>query len=170
MLFRSGIGSTAHLAGELFKTMAGVDMLHVPYKGGLPAITDLLGGQVSIYFPVLPSVVQLTKAGRLRLIAVTGSKRTAAMPDTPTVAETGLPGFEAINWFGIMAPAGLPPEIVTRLNAELHKVLQAPDVKERLSGLAYDLQPSTPQEFATLLRNETEKWAKEVKASGARAD
>ena len=165
-----GIGSSAHLAGELFKIMAGIDMLHIPYKGGQPAIADLLAGQVSIYIPVLPSVVQLTKAGRLRLLAVTGAKRSSAMPDVPTVAESGLPGFEASNWFGLMAPAGTPPEIVTRLNAEAAKALQAPEVREKLAALGFEIQSSTPQEFTALLKSETEKWAKVIKASGARAE
>jgi tripartite-type tricarboxylate transporter receptor subunit TctC len=165
-----GIGSSAHLAGELFKTMAGVDMLHVPYKGGLPAIADLLAGQVSIYYPVVPSVVQLSRAGRLRLIAITGAKRVTALPDTPTVHESGLPGFDATNWFGAMAPAATPPEVVSKLNTELIKVIQTPEVRDRLIPLAYDLQSSTPQEFSSLLKSETEKWAKVVKASGARAD
>ena len=165
-----GVGSSGHLAGELFKTMAGVDMLHVPYKGGGPAIADLLAGQVSIYFPVVPSVVQLSKSGRLRLIAITGAKRATALPDTPTVMESGLPGFEATNWFGVMAPAGVAPDIVSKLNTETIKVLQTPEVRERLLALAYDLQTSTPQEFSALLKNETAKWAKVVKASGAKAD
>ena len=165
-----GVGSSAHLAGELFKIMAGVDMLHIPYKGGQPAIADLLAGQVSIYIPVLPSVVQLVKADRLRLLAVTGARRSSAMPDVPTVAESGLPGFEASNWFGLMAPAGTPPEIVTRLNAEAAKALQAPDVREKLAGLGFEIQSSTPQEFTALLKSETEKWAKVIKASGARAE
>ena len=165
-----GIGSSAHLAGELFKIMAGVDLLHIPYKGGQPAIADLLAGQVSIYIPVLPSVVQLTKAGRLRLLAVTGAKRSSAMPDVPTVAESGLPGFEAINWFGLMAPAGTPREIVDRLHAETAKALQDPEVRQKLAGLGVEIQPGTPQEFTALLRSETEKWAKVVKASGARAE
>ena len=165
-----GVGSSAHLAGELFKIMAGVDMLHIPYKGGQPAIADLLAGQVSIYIPVLPSVVQLVKADRLRLLAVTGAKRSSAMPDVPTVAESGLPGFEASNWFGLMAPAGTPPEIVARLNAEAAKALQAPDVREKLAALGFEIQSSTPQEFTTLLKSETEKWAKVIKASGARAE
>ncbi len=165
-----GVGSSAHLAGELFKTMAGVDMLHVPYKGGLPAITDVLAGQVSLYFPVVPSVVQLSRAGRLRLLAITGAKRASALPETPTVHESGLPGFEATNWFGVMAPAATPPDVVNKLNTELIKVLQTPDIRERLLSLAYDLQSSTPQEFSALLKTETEKWAKVVKASGAKAD
>jgi tripartite-type tricarboxylate transporter receptor subunit TctC len=165
-----GIGSSAHLAGELFKIMAGVDMLHIPYKGGQPAIADLLAGQVSIYIPVLPSVVQLAKADRLRLLAVTGARRSSAMPDVPTVAESGLPGFEASNWFGLMAPAGPPPETVGRLNAETAKALQAPDLREKLASLGFEVQSSTPQEFTALLKSETEKWAKVVKTSGARTD
>ncbi len=165
-----GVGSSSHLSGELFKTMAGVNMLHVPYKGGLPAITDLLAGQVSIYYPVVPSVVQLAKAGRLRLIAVTGEKRATALPQTPTVHESGLPGFIANNWFGVMAPAATPPEIVARLNTELVKVIQAPDVRDKLLPLAYDLQSMTSQEFTAMLKSETVKWAKVVTASGARAD
>ena len=165
-----GVGSSAHLAGELFKIMAGVDLLHVPYKGGAPAIADLLAGQVSIYIPVLPSVVPLVKSGRLRLLAVTGAKRSPAMPDAPTVAETGLPGFEASNWFGLMAPAGTPPDIVARLNAETAKALQAPDVREKLNALGFEIQTSTPQELHALIKSETEKWARVIKTSGARAE
>jgi len=165
-----GIGSSAHLAGELFKGMAGVDMLHVPYKGGAPAIADLLAGQVSVYIPVLPSVVPLVKSSRLHLIAVTGAKRSPAVPDVPTVAESGLPGFEASNWFGLMTPAGVPAEIVSKLNAETAKALQAPDLREKLNALGMEIQSSTPQEFSALLKSEIEKWSKVVKASGAKSD
>jgi len=165
-----GVGSSGHLAGELFKGMAGIDMLHVPYKGGAPAIADLLAGQVSIYFPVLPSVVQLVKSNRLHLLAVTGAQRSPAMPDVPTVAESGLPGFEASNWFGLMAPAGVPAEVVSRLNAETAKALQSPDVRDKLNALGMEIQSSTPQEFSALLKGEIEKWAKVAKASGAKAD
>jgi tripartite-type tricarboxylate transporter receptor subunit TctC len=165
-----GVGSSAHLTFELFKGMTGIDMLHVPYKGGQPAIADLLAGQVSIYIPVLPSVVQLHKAGRLRLLAVTSAKRSSAVPEIPTVAESGVPGFEASNWFGIMTPAGTPPEIVSRLNAETAKALQAADVREKLAGLGFETQSSTQQELSALLRRESEKWTKVVKASGARAE
>lgn len=165
-----GIGSSAHLTFELFKGMTGIDMLHVPYKGGQPAIADLLAGQVSIYIPVLPSVVQLSKSGRLRLLAVTSAKRSSAVPDVPTVAESGVPGFEASNWFGLMAPAGTPPEIVSRLNAETAKAMQAVDVREKLAGLGFETQTSTQQELSHLLRRESVKWAAVVKASGARAD
>jgi tripartite-type tricarboxylate transporter receptor subunit TctC len=165
-----GIGSSAHLAGELFKIMAGVDLLHIPYKGGQPAIADLLAGQVSIYIPVLPSVVQLAKAGRLRLLAVTGARRSSAMPDVPTVAESGLPGFEASNWFGLMLPAGTPQEIVSRLNAETLKAMQSADLRGKLDALGFEIHTGTPQEFVALLRSETEKWGKVIKASGARAE
>ncbi|HTP62575.1 MAG TPA: tripartite tricarboxylate transporter substrate binding protein [Burkholderiales bacterium] len=165
-----GVGSSAHLAGELFKIMAGVDLLHVPYKGGAPAIADLLAGQVSIYIPVLPSVVPLVKSGRLRLLAVTGAKRSPAMPEVPTVAESGLPGFEASNWFGLMAPAGTPPDIVARLNAETAKALQAADLREKLNALGFDVQTGTPQELHALIKSETEKWARVIKTSGARAE
>ena len=115
-------------------------------------------------------MVQLSKAGRVRLVAITGAKRATALPDTPTAIESGLPGFEATNWFGAMAPAATPPEILGKLNGEFVKVIQAPDVRDRLIPLAYDLQSSTPLEFSSLLRMETEKWAKVVKASGAKAD
>jgi tripartite-type tricarboxylate transporter receptor subunit TctC len=165
-----GIGSSAHLTFELFKGMTGIDMLHVPYKGGQPAIADLLAGQGSIYIPVLPSVVQLSKAGRLRLLAVTSAKRSSAVPDVPTVAESGVPGFEASNWFAFMAPAGTPPEIVARLNAEAGKALQSADVREKLVALGFETQSSTPQELSAFLRKESDKWTKVVKASGARAE
>jgi tripartite-type tricarboxylate transporter receptor subunit TctC len=164
-----GVGSSAHLTFELFKGMTGTDLLHVPYKGGGPAIADLLAGQVSIYIPVLPSVVQLHKTGRLRLLAVTGAKRSSALPEIPAVAET-VPGFEASNWFGLMAPAGTPPEVVARLNAEAGKAMQAADVREKLAALGFEFQTSTPQEFSAFLRRETDKWAKVVKSSGAKAE
>jgi len=165
-----GIGSSAHLTFELFKEMTGTDLLHVPYKGGQPAIADLLAGQVSIYVPVLPSVVQLHKAGRLRLLAVTSAKRSSAVPEIPTVGESGVPGFEASNWFAFMAPAGTPPEIVARLNAESGKAMQAADVREKLAALGFEIQSSTPQELSGLLKSESAKWAKVVKASGAKAE
>ena len=165
-----GVGSSAHLTFELFKGMTGIDMLHVPYKGGQPAIADLLAGQVSIYIPVLPSVVQLSKAGRLRLLAVTSARRSSAVPDVPTVAESGVPGFEASNWFGLLAPAGTPPDIVNRLNAETAKAMQAADVREKLAGLGFETQTSAPPELSALLRKESDKWARVVKASGARAE
>ena len=165
-----GIGSSAHLTFELFKEMTGIDMLHVPYKGGQPAIADLLAGQVSIYIPVLPSVVQLHKAGRLRLLAVTSAKRSSAVPEIPTIAESGVPGFEASNWFAFMAPAGTPPDVIARLNAEAARALQAADVREKLAGLGFETQSSTPAELAAFLRRESDKWSKVVKASGARAE
>ena len=165
-----GIGSSAHLTFELFKGMTGVDMLHVPYKGGGPAIADLLAGQVSIYIPVLPSVVALSKSGKLRLLAVTGAKRSSALPDIPTVAESGVPGFEASNWFGLMVPAGTHADIIARLNAEAGRAMLSPDVKDKLGGLGFEVQSSTPPEFGAFLRKEGDKWAKVVKSSGAKAE
>ena len=150
--------------------MTSVDMLHVPYKGGGPAIADLLAGQVSIYIPVLPSVVALSKSGKLRLLAVTGAKRSSALPDIPTVAESGVPGFEASNWFGLMVPVGTPADIIARLNAEAGRAMLSPDVKEKLGGLGYEVQSSTSPEFGAFLRKEGDKWAKVVKSSGAKAE
>ena len=166
----SGSGTSIHLSGELFKTMAGVDMTHVPYKGSAPAITDLMGGQVQVMFDNLPSSLQQIKAGKLRAIAVTSAKRAPALPDVPTIAESGLPGFEASSWFGIVAPAGTPPAIIARINADIDQWLQSPDVKEKLLAQGAIAAGGTPEQFAAHIRSETEKWAKVVKASGAKVD
>jgi tripartite-type tricarboxylate transporter receptor subunit TctC len=166
----SGSGTSIHLSGELFKTMAGVDMTHVPYKGSAPAITDLMGGQVQVMFDNLPSSLQQIKAGKLRAIAVTSAKRAPALPDVPTIAESGLPGFEATSWFGIVAPAGTPPAIIARINADIDQWLQSPDVKEKLLAQGAIAAGGTPEQFAAHIRSETEKWAKVVKASGAKVD
>ena len=166
----SGNGTSIHLSGELFKTMAGVDMTHVPYKGSAPALTDLMGGQVQVMFDNLPSSLQQIKAGKLRAIAVTSAKRSPALPDVPTIAESGLPGFEASSWFGVLAPAGTPPAIVARLNAEINKWLQSPEGKEQLLGQGAQAAGGTPEQFAAHIRAETDKWAKVVKASGAKVD
>jgi tripartite-type tricarboxylate transporter receptor subunit TctC len=166
----SGSGTSIHLSGELFKTMAGVDMTHVPYKGSAPAITDLIGGQVQVMFDNLPSSLQQIKAGKLRAIAVTSAKRAPALPDVPTIAESGLPGFEASSWFGIVAPAGTPPAIIARINADINQWLQSPDVKEKLLAQGAIAAGGTPEQFAAHIRSETEKWAKVVKVSGAKVD
>jgi len=166
----SGNGTSIHLSGELFKTMAGVDMTHVPYKGSAPALTDLMGGQVQVMFDNLPSSLPHIKAGKLRAIAVTSLKRAPALPDVPTISESGLPGFEASSWFGILAPAGTPPAIVTRLNTEINKWLQTPEAKEQLLAQGAQAAGGTPEQFAAHIRAETDKWAKVVKASGAKVD
>ncbi|HKE38922.1 MAG TPA: tripartite tricarboxylate transporter substrate binding protein [Casimicrobiaceae bacterium] len=166
----SGNGTSIHLSGELFKTMAGVDMTHVPYKGSAPALTDLIGGQVQVMFDNLPSSLPYIKAGKLRAIAVTSLKRAPALPDVPTISESGLPGFEASSWFGVLAPAGTPPAVVTRLNSEVNKWLQTPEAKEQLLAQGAQAAGDTPEQFAAFIRSETEKWAKVVKASGAKID
>jgi tripartite-type tricarboxylate transporter receptor subunit TctC len=166
----SGSGTSIHLSGELFKTMAGVDMMHVPYKGSSPALTDLIGGQVQIMFDNLPSSLAQIKAGKLRAVAVTSLKRAPALPDVPTISESGLPGFEASSWFGVLAPAGTPAPIVARINGEVNKWLQSADARERLLGQGAEAAGGTPEQFASYIRVETEKWAKVVKASGAKVD
>ena len=166
----SGSGTSIHLSGELFKTMAGVDMTHVPYKGSSPALTDLIGGQVQIMFDNLPSALPQIKGGRLRAIAVTSLKRAPVLPDIPTINESGLPGFEASSWFGMLAPAGTPAAIVARINAEVNKWLQSADAREKLLGQGAEAAGGSPEQFANHIRAESEKWAKVVKASGAKVD
>ena len=166
----SGSGTSIHLSGELFKTMAGVDMVHVPYKGSAPALVDLVGGQVQVMFDNLPSSLQQIKAGKLRAVAVTSAQRAPALPDVPTIAESGLPGFEATSWFGVLAPAGTPPEIITRLNTEIDKWLQTPEAKEKLLAQGAAAAGGSPEDFAIYIRSETDKWAKVIKASGAKVD
>ena len=166
----SGSGTSIHLSGELFKTMTGVDMTHVPYKGSSPALTDLMGGQVQIMFDNLPSSLALIKSGKLRAVAVTSLKRAPALPDVPTVSESGVPGFEASSWFGILAPAGTPAPIVAKLNAEVNKWLQSPEGKEQLLAQGAEVAGGPPEKFVAHIRAETDKWAKVVKASGAKVD
>ena len=166
----SGVGGTGHLAGELFDTMAGTKMTHIPYKGGGPAMIDLVGGQVQLVFATAASAVPQIKAGKIKGIAVTTIKRSALMPNIPTIAESGLPGFDANNWYGVLAPAGTPRPIVMRLNAEITKVLAMPDVKDFLFNQGLDPAPGTPEQFGAYIKSEMTKWAKVVKASGARAD
>jgi tripartite-type tricarboxylate transporter receptor subunit TctC len=166
----SSTGGSPHLSGEMFKQMTGVDIVHVPYKGSAPAITDLLGGQVNLMFDNLPSGLPHVKAGKLRALGVTSARRSPAVPDIPTIAESGVPGYEVDSWFGILAPAGTPPEIVNKLNAEIVRILKLPDVNERLAEQGAQPVGDTPQQFAEHIRRETAKWAKVVKASGAKAD
>ncbi len=166
----SGNGTSLQLSGELFKTMAGVDILHVPYKGSSPAVADLIGGQVSMMFDNMPSALPHVKAGKLRPLAVTTARRSPSAPDIPTIAEAGLPGYEASSWFCLLAPAGTPKEIVTKLSTEVAKILRQPDVKERLFSLGAEPVGNTPEQFAAFIKAETVKWAEVVKKSGAKLD
>jgi tripartite-type tricarboxylate transporter receptor subunit TctC len=166
----SGSGTSIHLSGELFKTMTGVQMTHVPYKGSAPALTDLMGGQVQLMFDNLPSSLGFIKAGKLRALAVTSAERASALPDVPTIAESGVPGFEASSWFGVLAPAGTPREIVQKLNAEIAKWLATPEAREKLASQGAIAAGGTPEDFARHIAAETAKWAKVVKASGAKVD
>jgi tripartite-type tricarboxylate transporter receptor subunit TctC len=166
----SGSGTSIHLSAELFKTMAGVDMLHIPYKGSGPAITDLVGGQVQLMFDNLPSSIAQIKAGKLRAIAVTTLKRSPALPDVPTIAESGLPGYDASSWFGMHAPAGTSKDIVQKLYQVVSKSLHTSEMTERLATQGAEAVGNTPEEFTEFVRAEIAKWAKVVKASGARVD
>jgi tripartite-type tricarboxylate transporter receptor subunit TctC len=165
-----GSGTTPHLAGELFKMAAGINMVHVPYKGAGPAIVDVLGGHVPMLFDNIPSVQPQVTSGKMKAIGVTSAKRSPAMPNVPTFAEAGLAGFEANSWWAILAPAGTPKEIIARLNAEVVKALNDPGLRERFIGLGAGSAPGTPEEAAAHIRGEVAKWAAIVKASGARVD
>ena len=166
----SGSGGVSHLVGEMFKAQAGVQMLHVPYKGDAPALADLVGGQVSLEFGTALSFLPYIESGRLKALAVTSQKRSQVMPNVPTVAESGLNGFEALQWFGVFAPAGTRADVVTRLNGEIVKILHTADMRERLNKLASEVMANSPQEFAAFQKGEIAKWAKVVKDSGARID
>jgi tripartite-type tricarboxylate transporter receptor subunit TctC len=166
----SGSGTSIHLSGELFNTLAGVKMQHIPYKGRAQAIPDLLGGRISMIFDNMPSALPLVKSGDIRAIAVTSATRSPAAPNIPTIAESGLPGFEATSWFALMAPAGMPKDVLARINAETIRVMTLPDVKEKLSTLGLDAASASPESLASLIQVETVKWAKVVKESGAKLD
>jgi tripartite-type tricarboxylate transporter receptor subunit TctC len=169
--FGSGsTGSAGHLAGELFKTLAGIEMTHVPYKGAAPAMNDLIGGQIQLMFDNLASALGQVRAGRVRALAVTTAARTSLAPELPTIAESGLPGFDINTWFGLFVPANTPREVVDRLHAEFTRALAMPQVKERLLALGAEPVGSQPAEFAAYIRTEAEKYARVIKASGARAD
>ena len=167
----SGNGTSIHLAGELFKSMTGTYMTHIPYRGSGPALMDMAGGSMQVMFDNLPSAMQLIKAGRLKALAVTSSQRSAALPDIPTVEEAGkLKGFEASSWFGLLAPAGTPPDVVNRIQQEVAKSLATPALTERLAALGAIPSGNTPAQFAALIEAEHKKWAAVVKASGAKVD
>jgi len=165
-----GMGTANHVAGELFKYMANVDIAHVPYKGGGPAVSDLVAGHVQIYIGTIGSAREFVTAGRIRALATTGTQRTPIAPDLPTVAESGLPGYEVLAWYGVFAPAGTPKPIVDKLSAELAKILRIPEVRETLKANGNDPIGSTPQEAAAFFRKEVDKWSKVIKASGLKPE
>jgi len=166
----SGVGGTGHLAIELFNTMAGVKLVHVPYKGGGPAIIDLVAGNIQLIFATGASAVPQVKAGRIKGIAVTTIKRSQLVPDMPTISEAGLKGFDANNWYGIMVPAGTPRPIINRLNKETARILNMPDIKKLLFNQGLDVAPGSPEQFGAYIKAERAKWAKVIKASGAKAN
>jgi tripartite-type tricarboxylate transporter receptor subunit TctC len=168
-LASSGAGTSVHMSGELFKMMTGTNMLHVPYRGSAPMITDLLGGQVQITFDNMPSSIEQIRAGKLRALAVTTLQRSEALPDVPVLADF-VPGYEASAWFGMGAPRGTPPEIIEKLNREINIALADPKMKTKLAELGGMVMPGSPADFGKIIAEETEKWAKVVKFSGAKAE
>ena len=166
----SGSGTSIHVSGELFKSMTGIDMDHIPYKGRASAIPDVLGGRVTMMFDNMPSSLPLVREGRLRALGVTSAQRSPAAPEIPTIAEQGLPGFDAVSWFAVFAPAGTPRAVVDKLQRETARILKLPDVARKLADLGLDAVGSTPDELAAYQRSEISKWAKVVKDSGAKAE
>jgi tripartite-type tricarboxylate transporter receptor subunit TctC len=166
----AGNGSTGHLTGELFKARAGIDIVHVSYKGGGQAVQDLLGGQIQMVVTALPTVEGQLKAGKLRALAFTSAQRVPGAPEVPTLAESGFAGFEVVSWYGILAPAGTPQEIVRRLNAETNRVLRLPAVRDRMAALGAEPTGGTPEQFAATIRADTARWAKVVADAGIRID
>jgi tripartite-type tricarboxylate transporter receptor subunit TctC len=164
-----GVGSTGHLAAELFKAMAGVDLVHVPYRGAAPAMTDLMAGHVQVVFDSMVSVLPHVQAGRVRALAVTGKTRSPLLPDLPAIAET-LPGYEAIIWFGVGVPRATPPEIVARLNREINAGLAAAEIKEKYAKLGTTPMVMTPEEFWAFAQGETDKWREVIERAGIKAD
>jgi tripartite-type tricarboxylate transporter receptor subunit TctC len=166
----AGSGSQPHLTAEMFKTMAGVDLLHVPYKGAPQQLTDLVAGHVALTFATAPSAVPFIKSGQMRAIGVSSGKRASALPDVPTIAEGGVPGYEAVGWNGMVGPAGMPAPVLQKLHATVVRIFQMPEVHGRMTSLAADPQTTTPSEFAAYIKAEIGKWAKVVRDSGAKLD
>jgi tripartite-type tricarboxylate transporter receptor subunit TctC len=166
----SGPGGAPHLAGELLKSMAGINLVHIPYKGSGPSFVDLLGGQVSLTMDSLLQALPYIRAGRLKALAVLGSKRSPLLPQTPTVAESGVPGFELTNWFGLVVPASTPRELIARLYGDVSKAIAQSDVRDKIQSMGADVVGSKPEEFAAFMRSETAKWAKVVKEANIRAE
>ena len=166
----SGIGSPGHLAAVLLESMAGIKLVHIPYKGGAPAITDLLAGHVPVFFAVISTAVPHVQAGKARGIAVTGARRAEAVPDIPTIAEAGVPGYSATNWYGLLAPAKTPAQQIDRLNKEMVAALKAREITEGLKSRGIDAAPSSPAEFAAYIRGENTKWSKIIRQSGIKGE
>jgi tripartite-type tricarboxylate transporter receptor subunit TctC len=166
----SGNGTNIHLVGELFKSMAGIDIVHVPYKGSAPAMTDLLGGNVAMMFETIPAAVSQVRSGKLRALGVSGASRSALFPDVPTVAESGLPGFEATSWYGLIAPAQTPKEILVRLNAEAVKGANSGEFRGRMEPLGFEVIPGSPERMAEMLRADRARWAPVIKAAGVKIE
>jgi len=166
----AGAGTTLHISCELFKSIAKVDLVHVPYKGSGPAVADVIGGQVPVMCDSITSAQPHIKAGRLRVLGITSSTRSSAMPQVPTLAESGVSGYEMNPWFGLFAPAGTPAPVVARLNAEVTKILSAPDVKERLQAIGAEPMNATPEQFQAMVKADLEKWARLVRSAGITAD
>jgi len=166
----TGVGSPHHLAAELFKTMAGVKMIHIPYKGASPALTDVVGGHIEVYFGAMVSTLPHVKSGRVRALGVTTLKRVAAVPDIPTIDEQGLKGFETGSWFGMAVPTGTPPDIVNKLHAAAVRIIALPEIRDRMSAEGAEFVGDTPEQYTRFVKSEIVKWGKAVKASGAKAD
>jgi len=166
----AGSGTVPHLAGEMFRAAAKAEMTHVPYKGSNPALTDLIGGQVQVMFANMPGTLQHVKAGRLKVLAVTGAKRSELLPDVPTIAESGLAGYDAPNWYGVFAPAGTPDAIVARLNAEINKAMATPEFLDHMRLEGAEAIGGSPAQFRSFFRGEMDRWAPVVKSAGVKAD
>ena len=166
----AGVGQVGHLTGEMLNQLAGVEMVHVPYKGSSQAVVDLVGGHIQVMFSAFSATLPHIRAGRLRALAVTGAKRSTPVPEVPTIAESGFPGFEAVSWYSVVAPAGTPRSVVNKLNAEFLRTLAAAPVRERLATLGFEIVGYPPDMLAAYIKTEIVKWAPVVKASGAKAD
>jgi tripartite-type tricarboxylate transporter receptor subunit TctC len=166
----AGNGSSTHLAAEMFKMLAGVDLLHVPYKGGPPAVTALLAGEVHMNFDLIPSALPHIRSGKLRALGVAGARRSPLLPELPVISENGVPGYESSVWFGVVVPAGTPQPIVSRLSADIARGVQQPELRERLTNMGYEVTSTTPEQMAAMIRAEIPKWARVVKAAGVRIE
>ena len=165
-----GVGTSPHLTGELFKIQTGADIVHVPYKGNAEAITDLIGGQISIVFTGVPPVVPLAKAGKVRLLATTGKQRMPNLPDVPTIAEAGVNGADVLIWYGVVVPAATPRDVIARLNREIVKLMNLPDVREKFAQQSVDPATDTPEQFAQMIRDEVARWSKVIRAAGIKVE